>query len=184
VILRPPDPEALIDEARFAVDEFMPYWAELWPSGVGLADALPDDLVGLTVVELGCGLGVPSLVAAARGARVTAVDWAGDAIDLLRRNALGNHLELDAVRAEWSSFEGSFDLVLGADLLYEERNGRALLEVLPSLAPRVLLAEPGRATAAAFFEDARDAWEIAEAGERVYELRRATRGDPPAHGHG
>ena len=37
VIARPDDPERLIDEERFEEDEFMPYWAELWPSGVALA---------------------------------------------------------------------------------------------------------------------------------------------------
>jgi predicted nicotinamide N-methyase len=133
------------------------------------------------VVELGCGLGIPSLVAAARGARVTSVDWADEAVELLRRNAAGNGLEVDAVRGDWSSFEGAFELALGADLLYEERNGVALLEALPSLAPRVLLAEPGRPPAAAFFGEARRDWHVAEIGDRVYELTRGTRGAPPAH---
>jgi predicted nicotinamide N-methyase len=102
---RPSEPEALLDEEAFANDEFMPYWAELWPAGLALAEALPDDLAGVRVVELGCGLGVPSLVAAARGATVTAVDWAADAIALLRENAARNGLELEAVRADWRSFE-------------------------------------------------------------------------------
>jgi predicted nicotinamide N-methyase len=172
VILRPPDPESLIDEARFAVDEFMPYWAELWPSGLALAEALPDDLDAVKVVELGCGLGIPSLVAAARGARVTAVDWAAEAVDLLRANAERNGLALEAVRGDWSSFEGKYDLVLGADLLYEERNGEALLELLPSLASHVLLADPGRSAATAFFAEARGRWEIEEPCDRVYSLTR------------
>src|SRR5262249_5402505 len=95
-----------------------------------------------------------------------------------------NGVALAAVRGDWGSFEGSFDLVLGADLLYEERNGEALLETLPSLAPRVLLAEPGRATSAAFFEEARRDWEIDEDGERVSELTGATRGDRRARADG
>jgi len=147
----------------------MPYWAELWPSGLALARALPN-LAGLGVVELGCGLGIPSLIAAAGGAQVTAVDWAPEAIELLQRNARRNGLELDAVHADWSSFTGSFDVVLAADLLYEERNAEALLELLPALAPRALLAEPGRATAGRFFERARRTWSVAEVADRVYEL--------------
>ena len=83
-LVRPSSPEALLDEEAFAHDEFLPYWAELWPAASALAAALPDDLSGLRVVELGCGLGVPSLVAAHRGADVVATDWAADAIDLLR----------------------------------------------------------------------------------------------------
>ena len=182
--MRPPDPEALLDEARFEVDEFMPYWAELWPSGLALAEALPSRLDGLAVVELGCGLGVPSLVAAACGANVTAVDWASEAIELLRGNAERNAIALRAVHADWSMVGGSFDLVLAADLLYEERNGDALLEVLPTLAPWVLIADPGRSSARAFFEEARGDWEVSDRGDRVYELRRATRADPPACGDG
>jgi predicted nicotinamide N-methyase len=111
---------------------------------------------------------------------VTAVDWAPDAIALLARNAARNDLRLDAVHADWRSFDGRFELVLAADLLYERRNVDALLEVLPSLAPEVLLAEPGRPHAAEFFERAREGWEIEEAAQRVYRLARATRADPRA----
>jgi predicted nicotinamide N-methyase len=158
----------------------MPYWAELWPSGLALARGLPN-LAGLDVVELGCGLGIPSLVAAARGARVTAVDWAVEAIDLLLRNAERNALEVAAVHADWSSFTGSFDVALGADLLYEERNGEALLEVLPSLAPCVLLADPGRSTSRGFFAAAAGDWQIEELGNRLYALTRTTPGGRRAH---
>jgi len=149
---RPSEPEALLDEEAFANDEFMPYWAELWPAGLALAEALPDDLTGVRVVELGCGLGVPSLVAAARGAKVTAVDWAADAIALLRENAARNGLELEAVRADWRSFEGSFDLALAADVLYEERNVEPLVELMLRLAPRALVGLAGRPYEREFLE--------------------------------
>jgi predicted nicotinamide N-methyase len=157
---------------RFADDEFLPYWAELWPSGLALAWALPQRLDGVGVVELGAGLGVPSLVAAARGARVTAVDWASEAVELLRENAARNEIRLDAVHADWRVFTGSFELVLGADLLYEGRNAEALLDLLPALGSRVLLAEPGRPHAATFFARARGVWQIADLGDRIYELTR------------
>src|SRR5436190_411417 len=53
-LLRPRDSVELLDEDAFARDEFMPYWAELWPSGLGLARlVLARDLVGSRVVELG-----------------------------------------------------------------------------------------------------------------------------------
>jgi len=150
----------------------MPYWAELWPAGLALARALPLGLGGCRVVDLGCGLGVPALVAAARGAAVTAVDWAAEAIELLRRNAERNGIALTACRADWRRFQGDFDLVLAADVLYEERNVEPLLELLPRLAPEVLLAEPGRPHAARFFERAEGGWRIEEQPGRVYRLRR------------
>src|SRR5829696_4479039 len=111
-LLRPRDAEALLDEEAFAEDEFMPYWAELWPAGLALARALPERLDAVRVVELGCGLGVPSLVAAARGAEVTAIDWAPEAIELLRRSAARNGPQLDARVADWRSFGGDYELAL------------------------------------------------------------------------
>ena len=143
-LARPEEPESLLDEEAFGNDEFMPYWAELWPAAIALADALPRDLEGVRLVELGCGLGVPSLVAAARGARVTAVDWATDAIGLLRANAALNGLELNALHADWRAFDGDFDLVLAADVLYERRNVEPLVTLLPRLAPESLVALAGR----------------------------------------
>jgi predicted nicotinamide N-methyase len=175
-LLRPDDPVALLDEEAFAVDEFMPYWAELWPSGLALAEALPARLDGVVVVELGCGLGVPSLAAAARGAHVTAVDWAAEAIALLRENAARNGLELEAVEADWRGYDGAgFDLALAADVLYEARNVEPLLELLPRLAPEVLLAEPGRPHAAAFFVRAPERWTVEELPGRVHRLVRRDR---------
>ena len=41
-LARPVAPEALIDEEAFADDEFLPYWAELWPAARALAEALPE----------------------------------------------------------------------------------------------------------------------------------------------
>jgi predicted nicotinamide N-methyase len=173
LVRRPREPEALLDEEAFASgDEFMPYWAELWPAGLALARALPVVLEGFRVVELGCGLGIPALVASARGARVTAVDWAAAAIDLLRANAERNELSLTAERADWRSFGGQFDVVLAADVLYEARNVAPLLELLPRLAPEALVAEPGRPHADGFFDRAQELWSIEHLPERVYRLTR------------
>ncbi|HVW88700.1 MAG TPA: methyltransferase domain-containing protein [Gaiellaceae bacterium] len=134
-LLRPSSPEALIDEQAFARDEFLPYWAELWPAASALAEAL-SDVRGLRVVELGCGLGLTSLVAAAKGAEVTAADWAEDAIELLRRNAERNGIALRAEVRDWREpWPERFDLALAADVLYERRNVEPLLERLAELAP-------------------------------------------------
>ena len=172
-LLRPDDPEALIDERSFAErDEFLPYWAELWPAGLALARALPVDLRGRRVVELGCGLGVPSLVAGARGAAVTAVDWAAEAVALLRENAARNGLELTAVGDDWRTYDGDFELALAADVLYEARNVDAILGALERLAPEALVAEPGRPHAAEFFARARERWTVEDLPDRVYRLTR------------
>ena len=171
-ILRPPSPEELIDEAAFDEDEFLPYWAELWPSGLALArHVAAREVHGLRVLELGCGLGLPALAAALRGADVLATDWAEDAIELLRQNAERNDAFLRIARVRWSEPEpllraAPWDLVLGADLLYEARNAEQLAELLPSLGGEVLLAEPGRPHAKEFLERLK----AEPVAERIYRL--------------
>ena len=169
-ILRPPDPDAMIDEARFDDDEFMPYWAELWSSGIALAAVVAArDVRGQRVLELGCGLGLPSIAAALGGAEVLATDWAPEALDVTRRNAERNGAKVETLLADWSRpaellERAPFDLVLCADVLYEPRNVDALLELLPRLTNEVLL-ETGRATAARFFESAERDWLLGGEGD-------------------
>lgn len=162
----------MIDEDAFDEDEFLPYWAELWPSGVALAQVVAArDVRGLRVLELGCGLGLPSLAAALGGADVLATDWAEDAVALLRENAARNGVALRVERVRWDEpapliAEAPWDLVLGADLLYESRNADQLTALLPRLGAEMLLAEPGRPYARSFLERMR----AEEIGERIYRL--------------
>jgi predicted nicotinamide N-methyase len=187
-LLRPRDADALLSEEAFEHDEFLPYWAELWPSASALARAVGvRSLRGARVLELGCGLGLPSLAAAAAGGRVVATDWAPEAIELLVRNAERNGLAIEGFAESWTAprvivERAPWDLVLASDVLYEERNGVALLPLLPRLIDErgeIWLADPGRTTAAPFLEAAastftitrRAAPEIPQGG--VYKLKGA-----------
>ncbi len=123
------------------------------------------------MLELGCGLGLPSLAAALRGASVLATDWADTAIELLGRNAERNGVFLRLARVRWSEPEpllraAPLDLVLGADLLYEARNAAQLEALLPRLGGDVLLAEPGRPYAKGLLERFR----AEPVAERIYRL--------------
>jgi len=177
-ILRPRSAEALLDEEAFEREEFLPYWAELWGSGEELSEAVAElDVAGLRIVELGCGLALPSLAAAAGGAHVLATDWSPDAIELVRGNARRNGLELDAEIVRWSEpraivERAPWDLVLAADVLYERRNVDELLELLPLLGETVLLADPGRPHAKEFWARAAGVWDVAQDGT-VYTLTAA-----------
>jgi predicted nicotinamide N-methyase len=170
-LMRPPDAEALISEESFEHEEFLPYWAELWASAVALAhDVSIRSLRGRRTLELGCGLGLPSIAAALGGAEVLATDWAPEALDVTLRNAERNGARVGTLLADWSRpvellARAPFDLVLCADVLYEPRNVDALLELLPQLTNEVLLGEPGRATAGRFFEGAERRWVIGREGE-------------------
>ena len=185
-ILRPRNAEALLDEEAFEREEFLPYWAELWPSGLALARAVAArDVRGLRVLELGCGLALPSLVAARGGADVLAADWSPDAVALARVNAERNGTGIEVVRCSWAEpaplvARAPFDLVLAADVLYERRDAQPLLALLPQLAPEVLLADPGRPHTGEFLERAAAEWTVETApapeGARValHTLRRPT----------
>jgi predicted nicotinamide N-methyase len=161
-LLRPSSPEALLDEEAFESDEFLPYWAELWPAASALAAALPADLQGLQIVELGCGLGVPSLVAAYRGAHVVATDWAPAAIDLLRTNAERNDIALESRLWDWRKpWDAQFDLALAADVLYELRNVEPVVDALRRLAPEALVGLAGRPYEQQFLRGVESSTEIA-----------------------
>ena len=182
-LLRPRDNEALIDEHAFAHDEFLPYWAELWPSALALGDAVAARRPR-RMLELGCGLGVPSLVAAARGAQVLATDWSAEAVEVLRQNARRNRVALDARRWDWSTAPdalGVWPLVVAADVLYERRNAAPLLNALRRLGGEVWIADPGRAAVEEFLDAAAPTWEhdmIAHGGPpqvTIHRLRAAGR---------
>jgi predicted nicotinamide N-methyase len=158
----------------------VPYWAVLWGSGVALAHEVSGAaLTGRRVVELGCGLGVPSLVAARAGAEVLATDESAEALELLERNAAENGIDVDTQRVEWSEAEelvarGPFDLVLAADVLYEPESFGPLLDLLPQLGREVWLADPGRSPAEAFIAQARRRWSVATTardGVAIHRLR-------------
>src|SRR3954463_15087030 len=101
-VLRPRDSEELLDDEAFEHEEFLPYWAELWPSGATLArDVSSRSLRGARTLELGCGLGLPSIAAALAGGRVLATDWAPDAIRMTTRNAERNAASLETLRCDW-----------------------------------------------------------------------------------
>ena len=129
-ILRPRSAEDLIDEVDYARDERLPYWAELWPSALVLGERLAARaLGGLRTVELGCGVGLPSIVAALGGAAALATDWYHEALAFTRANAGAAGARVETMAVDWRDpprallERASADLVIGADLLYEERNG-------------------------------------------------------------
>jgi predicted nicotinamide N-methyase len=177
VLKHPDDPAGLIDEKRFEEDEFLPYWADLWPSGIALARHISGlRLDGKHVIELGCGIAVPSFAAVLAGAElVLATDWASEAVDLVVVNAVANRLGVTAAVLDWASEQArelpSFDLVIAADVLYEERNALPILALLDGTVAHggeALIADPGRRHAAPFFEHARAAgWSTEQAADAL-----------------
>jgi predicted nicotinamide N-methyase len=168
-LLRPRDSEALLDEAAFEREEFLPYWAELWPSALALARAVGGRSLGARrVVELGCGLGLPSIAAAFAGARVLATDWSPEAVARTAANAALNGVRLQTLVCSWAEPEpiaarGPWDLVLASDVLYEARDVPLLMAALPRLigsGGEAWIADPGRAPAERFLAAARERFHV------------------------
>lgn len=166
-IIRPADFDRLLDNAADDPEQNLPYWAEIWPSGVALAATIarhPAAIAGKRVLELGCGLGVTAVAALRAGADLLVTDYASEALDLCALNCLREAgREPHAVRANWRAPEvgsfpcqdGAFPLVLAADVLYEIRDVEPLLAVVERVvAPNgeLWLAEPGRVPATLFVE--------------------------------
>jgi predicted nicotinamide N-methyase len=158
-LMRPADAEALISEESFEHEEFLPYWAELWSSAVALAhDVSIRALRGKRTLELGCGLGLPSIAAARAGGRVLATDWSAEAVRATAANAERNGVDVETLRCSWGDADAivaraPWQLVLGSDVLYERRHVDQLLGLLPRLVDErglVLLADPGRAPSEEF----------------------------------
>jgi predicted nicotinamide N-methyase len=162
-LTRPRDAEALLTEEGFEQEEFLPYWAELWSSAVALAhDVARRSLRGASVLELGCGLGLPSIAAALAGGRVLASDWSPDAVRAAAANAADNGAAIEVAQVAWGTPEalverGPWRYVIASDVLYEPRNVDQLLELLPRLVDRkgrILIADPGRRPAEDFLQRA------------------------------
>jgi predicted nicotinamide N-methyase len=136
------------------LEELCPYFGTVWPSARALAEELasepPASLEERAVLELGCGLALPSLLAASRGAIVTATDSHPDIEAFLRRNLAGNGLEVCFRKLDWTKEEpalGRFDWVVGSDVLYERHQPKVVAGAIHRhLAPGgvALLTDPGR----------------------------------------
>jgi predicted nicotinamide N-methyase len=179
-VLQPAEAAELPDDGPVEWAPLVPYWAVLWRSGVALAHELAGaPLAELRVVELGCGLGAPSLVAARAGASVLATDLEPEALELVARNAHENGLAVETACVDWTEGDemlarGPFDLVLAADVLYEQASVAPLLALLPRIGREVWLADPGRQPARAFLEQARERWSVATAVRGHIDIHRLT----------
>jgi predicted nicotinamide N-methyase len=166
LLLQPRESAELPDAGAVEWAPIAPYWSILWRSGVALACELEGvALRGLRVVELGCGLAVPSIAAARAGAAVLATDACAEALTLVARNAHANDVRIETATVDWAEPDelvrrAPFDLVLAADVLYERASVALLLSLLPRLAPEAWLADPGRPAAGAFIEQAGRRWSV------------------------
>jgi len=139
----PAEMDALLDHpvvtTAFATDEYMPYWADIWPAARMLAEVIAvEPFVStsdqpLIALELGCGLGVAGVVALSRDVRVIFSDYELTALRFAANNAQRNGFtNFDTLALDWRfpPMGLQVPIILAADLIYEMRNLDPLLTLI------------------------------------------------------
>ena len=144
------------------IDERIPYWADLWPSAIALAQFIfTDEGINkeVSVLELGCGLAIPGIAAGIKGAEVCLTDYLPDALRIAELNWRTNiHDRIPDCRLmDWRNPDIDFkpDIIIASDIAYEERAFQPLISTFRTLVSsngRILLSEPGRPIAKPFLK--------------------------------
>lgn len=151
-LTHPRSAESLIDEAAFAVDERLPYWADIWPSSRVLADILVRHQGdGRRVLELGSGSGLVACALAVAGYSIVASDYYPASLVTTAQNVLTNTGRTIETRLiDWRDLPADlerFDVVVAADVLYERSYAPLVAGVIArTMAPDgfAMVADPGR----------------------------------------
>lgn len=155
------------DQDQSLKEEYCPYFGVLWEAGIGLGQFIQQfNLIDKRILEIGCGLALPSFVAARAGANVIATDFHVDVPAFLAVNQKANETLFEYAVMNWrdevertKNNLGLFDLVLGSDILYESQHplevARALIALLRP-GGKIILADPGRAYVQKFVSSMRE----------------------------
>ncbi|MBB6064106.1 putative nicotinamide N-methyase [Pseudoxanthomonas broegbernensis] len=133
-------------------------FGQVWPAGLLLAQAMQRfDIEGKRILELGCGIGLASLVLQKRGANVIASDAHPLAEAFLAYNAALNDLPaLHYRQLRWDTplpTLGRFDAIIASDVLYERGHAELIDTVVERHAlplAEVVVADPGRGNSSRF----------------------------------
>ena len=153
--------DQMIEKENLNRDERFPYWAELWPSSLGLARWFCAASIKPSVhrvLELGCGLGLLGIALARLGWQVEATDFVEDALIFSTYNAQNNHVggRHQVAYMDWRNPVGGIcEYMVAADVVYEKKNHPYLERVLRQRLASggwFYLADPQRPTARSFCE--------------------------------
>jgi predicted nicotinamide N-methyase len=144
------------DQDQSLAEEHCPYFGVMWEAGIGLSQSLTREMCeGKKILEIGCGLALPSFIATRFGGNVIATDFHADVPLFLKLNQENNNINFNYQVMNWrneiertKTSLGLFDLVIGSDILYESQHADQVAEALIAfLKPggKILLSDPGRA---------------------------------------
>jgi predicted nicotinamide N-methyase len=163
------------DEAY--VDERIPYWTDLWPAAIAMSEFIIENTSMFEhkkVIELGCGLGLPSIIAADIVKEITMTDYLDDALVFAKRNSELNHLSnISFQKLDWRNINTGhqkYDVILASDIAYEKRFFEDLPNALKTLMhyhSLAILSEPGRAFASDFLEGLKEHFSVTKFSKEI-----------------
>ena len=138
-----------------------PYWAKVWPSAIALHNVLqkhPSLIKDKTVLELGAGIGLPSLLMANEANAIQVSDYNSEAVELLRKNIA--HLQLQNVQAlqmDWNNLPENIDpeVIILSDVNYDPTQFETLTKLIEKFIHQgstVILSTPQRIMASPFVQ--------------------------------
>lgn len=103
----------------------------LWPASYTLARLMDEyKCESKSILEVGCGIGLSSLVLNKKNADITATDYHPESKKFLAENTkLNCDSEIEFILSNWNEDNnklGEFDLIIGSDLLYEDTHAKLL----------------------------------------------------------
>ena len=136
-----------------------PYWAKVWPSAIALHNVLqthPILIRDKTVLELGAGIGLPSLIMASEAKTIQVSDYDLEAVELLRKNIA--HLQLQNVQAlqiDWNDLPENInpEVIILSDVNYDPIQFETLTKLIENFIHQgcaIILSTPQRIMASPF----------------------------------
>ena len=136
-----------------------PYWAKVWPSAIALVKVLqkyPNLIRDKKVLELGAGIGLPSLLMASEAKTIQVSDYDSEAVELFRKNIA--HLQLHNVQAlqmDWNDLPENIDpeVIILSDVNYDPTQFESLTKLIQKFIHQgctIILSTPQRIIANPF----------------------------------
>ena len=160
-----PDPAIIQSTYQKLVAEntktIFPYWAKIWASAHAMTRFLQEEpklIQNKIVLEIGAGIGMPSLSIAAHAHKTIISDYAPDAVAVIQKNI--EHLKISnaqAVCIDWNHIPDEIiaDTILLSDTNYEPTAHNQLILLIEKFINKgstVILATPNRLASSPFIE--------------------------------
>ena len=145
-----------------------PYWTKLWPSAIALASFIDKNIHFVKdkrVLEIGAGLGLPSIVASYYAAAVVCTDYLPEVVYAIESNITKNQRHnMTPALFDWRDglFEFNFDVLLASDINYDTAEFSTVFSLFDKVLSQhkcILFSTPDRLQSRKFITDLQNRFE-------------------------